>query len=238
MTTVRKNSTNGFAKTLMMLAAIVLISSCNSLKKLTRQEKGALIGVGAGAAAGAAIGSKSKNPAVYAIVGSAVGGIGGAVIGRYMDKQAEKLERELGNTAEVERVGEGIKITMDSGILFATDSYNLSTKSKTSLEKLSATLREYPDTEILVAGHTDNTGTEAYNLKLSERRADAVSDFLADNGVKRSRLVVKGYGESSPSFDNGTVSGRDKNRRVEMAIVANDKLKKTAKSEESISQNN
>ncbi|NBA87233.1 OmpA family protein [Emticicia sp. CRIBPO] len=238
MTTVRKISTHSFSKVMMILATIFLMSSCNSLKKLTREQKGALIGVGAGAAAGAAIGSKSKNPAVYAIVGSAVGGIGGAVIGRYMDKQAEKLERELGNTAEVERVGEGIKITMDSGILFATDSYNLSAKSKSSLEKLSATLKEYPDTEILVAGHTDNTGTEAYNLRLSEKRADAVSDFLSANGVKRTRLVVKGYGESAPSFDNNTESGRDKNRRVEMAIVANDKLKKTAKSEESVSQNN
>lgn len=238
MTIVRKISTHSFSKAIIILATIFLVSSCNSLKKLTREQKGAIIGVGAGAAAGAAIGSKSKNPAVYAIVGSAVGGIGGAVIGRYMDKQAEKLERELGNAAEVERVGEGIKITMDSGILFALDSYNLSAKSKSSLEKLSATLKEYPDTEILVAGHTDNTGTDAYNLKLSERRADAVSDFLSANGVKRTRLVVKGYGETTPSFDNSTESGREKNRRVEMAIVANDKLKKAAKSEESVSQNN
>lgn len=237
MNSLRRNSGNPFSRSVLMLTAILMVTSCNSLKKLTREEKGALIGVGAGAAAGAAIGSKSKNPAVYAIVGSAIGGVGGAVIGRYMDKQAEKLQKELGSAAEVERVGEGIKITMESGILFPVDSYTLSQGSRNSLEKLSATLKEYPETEILVAGHTDNTGQSAYNQKLSERRADAVADFLSGHGVKRSRLVVKGYGEDAPASDNATASGRDKNRRVEMAIVANDNLKKDARSDGQVSKN-
>ena len=204
--------------------------SCNSFKKLTNEQKGAIIGIGTGAAAGAAIGSKSKNPAVYAIIGSAVGGVAGVFIGKYMDKQAAKMKKDLEGVAEVERVGEGIKLTMKSGILFGFDSYTLTQASKENLVKLSETLKEYGDTNILVAGHTDNVGAEDYNMKLSEKRADAVSGFLSNNGVKRSRMSVIGYGESTPMVDNTSESGRDKNRRVELAIVADESLKKEAKS--------
>ncbi|RFS13443.1 OmpA family protein [Emticicia sp. C21] len=216
--------------TLSVCGAMLLsaTTSCNSFKKLTNEQKGAIIGVGAGAAAGAAIGSKSKNPAVYAIVGSAVGGVAGVFIGKYMDKQAAKMKKDMEGVAEVERVGEGIKLTMKSGILFGVDSYSLNQMSKDNLEKLAQTLKEYEDTNILVAGHTDNTGSEDYNMKLSEKRADAVADLLNSMGVKRSRMSVIGYGESAPVVDNTSDAGRDKNRRVELAIVANEDLKKDA----------
>ena len=208
-----------------------MLTGCNSLKKLTRAEKGAIIGVGAGGAIGGAIGSKSKNPAVYAIVGSAIGGAAGAVIGKYMDKQAKEMEDELDGIAKVERLEEGIKVTMDSGLLFGFDSYTIPANTKTELAKLASILEEYPDTEILVAGHTDNVGTEAYNQTLSEDRADAVADQLVANGVKRSRLVVMGFGESAPTYSNETEAGQKQNRRVELAIVANENLKKDAKKE-------
>ena len=216
---------------LLGFSLTILLSGCSSLKKLTREQKGAVIGAAGGAAAGAAIGSKSKNPAVYAIVGSAVGGVAGAVIGKYMDKQAKAIEDDLGDIAEVERIEEGIKVTMGSGILFGFDSANLSVNTEDNLEDLAAILNDYESTEILVAGHTDNIGTESYNQKLSEERADAVADYLVSNGVKRSRLIVMGYGEDSPEYSNDTETGRDKNRRVELAIVANENLKKSAKKE-------
>lgn len=220
-------------KLLSITCAALMLSggtmSCNSLKKLTREEKGVIIGIGSGGAAGAAIGSKSKNPAVYAIVGSAIGGVAGAVIGNYMDKQAKQLEEDLKSVAEVERIEEGIKVTMNSGLLFGFDSYTLNDKNRESLSKLASTLNEYADTEILVAGHTDSIGDENYNESLSDRRANAVASFLSSQGIRKSRMVVKGYGESSPQFSNETKSGQDKNRRVELAIVANGNLKNDAK---------
>ncbi|SOE21014.1 Outer membrane protein OmpA [Spirosomataceae bacterium TFI 002] len=216
---------------------VATMTSCNSLRKLTKEQKGAIIGIGAGGAAGAAIGAKSKNPAVYAIIGSTVGGVAGAVIGKYMDKQAAELQKELGKVAEVERVEEGIKLTMDSGILFGFDSYQLSAKSKAELQKLANVLEKYEDTDILVAGHTDNVGSEAYNEKLSKQRAQSVSDLLSSYGVKSNRMVIRGYGENAPVVSNETESGQQKNRRVELAIVANNDLKKSAQKENTISQN-
>lgn len=213
------------------LTFILLLSSCNSLKKLTREQKGAIVGAAGGAAAGAAIGSKKKNPAVYAIVGSAIGGVAGGIIGKYMDKQARDLEDEIGEIAEIERIEEGIKVTMGSGILFAFDSHALSATSKENIAKLAGVLEKYESTDILVAGHTDSIGSEAYNQKLSEDRADAVAKFLMANGVKKSRLVVMGYGEESPAYSNETETGQNKNRRVELAIVADENLKKQAANE-------
>lgn len=207
-------------------------SSCNSFKKLNKTQRGAIIGVGAGGALGAVIGSKSKNPAVYAIIGSAIGGVAGTFIGKYMDKQAEKLKKDLDVLADVERVGEGIKITMKSGVLFDFNSSKVNPQVNENLIKFSETLKQYPDTEILVAGHTDNVGTAEYNMKLSQQRADAVSSVLKANSVTRNRLTILGYGEKNPVADNVSDSGREQNRRVEFAIVANDKLKKQATKEE------
>ncbi|MDR6562978.1 MULTISPECIES: OmpA family protein [unclassified Arcicella] len=212
---------------LLLLVLAPSFYSCNSFKKLNNAQRGAIIGAGTGAAMGAAIGRKS-NPAVYAIVGSAVGGIAGTFVGKYMDKQAEKLKKDLDVVADVERVGEGIKITMKSGVLFDFNSSKINPTVNDNLIKFAETLKQYPDTEILVAGHTDNVGTEAYNMKLSQQRADAVAAVLKANNVSRSRLTVLGYGEKDPVADNTLESGREQNRRVEFAIVADDKLKKDA----------
>jgi outer membrane protein OmpA-like peptidoglycan-associated protein len=219
----------------LILMSVVLAfgaSSCNSFKKLNKTQRGAIIGIGAGGALGAVIGSKSKNPAVYAIIGSAIGGVAGTFIGRYMDKQAEKLKKDLDVLADVERVGEGIKITMKSGVLFDFNSSKVNPRVNENLIKFSETLKQYPDTEILVAGHTDNVGTAEYNMKLSQQRAGAIAAVLKANSVSRNRLTILGYGEKNPVADNVSDSGREQNRRVEFAIVANDKLKKQATKEE------
>ncbi|MGR3810905.1 OmpA family protein [Jiulongibacter sp. NS-SX5] len=217
--------------TIGALSLTILMGSCNSLKKLTREQKGAVVGAAGGAAAGAAIGAKSKNPAVYAIVGSAIGGVAGGIIGKYMDNQAKDLEEEIGEIAEIERIEEGIKVTMGSGILFDFDSYQLSANSINNIGELAQVLDDYESTDILIAGHTDNVGSDNYNQNLSEKRAAAVADLLVSKGVQRNRLVVRGYGEDSPAYSNETELGQDKNRRVELAIVANDDLKKEASKE-------
>lgn len=225
-----KNKHSNFKNLIATVMAFTVMisgfSSCNSFKKLNREQRGAIIGVGVGGTLGAVIGK--KNPALYAIAGSVVGGVAGAVIGKYMDKQAEKLKKDLDVLADVERVGEGIKITMKSGVLFDFNSSKVNPSVNDNLMKFAETLKQYPDTEILVAGHTDNVGTEQYNMTLSQQRANAVANVLKANNVSRNRLTILGYGEKTPVADNTAESGREQNRRVEFAIVANDKLKKQA----------
>ncbi|MBW8888120.1 MAG: OmpA family protein [Fibrobacteres bacterium] len=189
--------------------------------------KGGLIGAGAGGVVGGLIGHATGNTAAGAIIGAAIGGAGGAAIGHYMDKQAEELQRDL-KDAKVERVGEGIKITFNSGILFDVNSDRLRSDAESNLKNLAKVLNKYPDTEIMVQGHTDSTGKDDYNLSLSEKRAGSVGSELVGSGVKRGRITESGMGEKSPVADNGTASGRQANRRVEVAIWANDKLKKAA----------
>ncbi|GAB3273331.1 hypothetical protein GCM10027347_45620 [Larkinella harenae] len=144
-----------------------------------------------------------------------------------MDKQAEELRRRLEN-ARVERIGEGIKITFDSDFLFDVDKANLKSANRDNITKLAETLKKYEDTEVLIEGHADNTGSEEHNLKLSERRAKTVANILQSAGVKGNRLIEKGYGESQPVADNESVAGRQQNRRVEVAIYADKKLRKAA----------
>jgi outer membrane protein OmpA-like peptidoglycan-associated protein len=209
-----------------VVLALMVIGSVNCAG-WTRKEKGAVVGAGAGAVVGAAIGKATGNTAVGAILGAAVGGAAGAYIGNYMDEQAAEIESDL-EGATVERVGEGIKITFDSGILFDVNKATLKEKSKTDLTNLAAILQKYPDTNILLEGHTDNTGTDEYNLELSRLRAQSVANFLSGAGVNASRFTIMGYGESQPIADNATDEGRALNRRVEVAIYANEKLKKIA----------
>jgi len=204
------------------LAGVVL-TSCN----WSHAQRGGAIGAGAGAGVGAVIGAQSKHTVVGAILGAAVGGAAGALIGNYMDKQAAELQADLKN-AKVERIGEGIKITFDSGILFNIDSYKLSEASLANLSDLSKTLQKYDDTNILVEGHTDNTGTAEHNKILSDHRASAVADFLKSYGVQGSRITTNGYGEDQPVADNTTTEGRQQNRRVDVAIFANKKLQRAA----------
>ena len=210
----------------LFVVAVMLISTigCASLQK---KEKGALIGGTAGAVIGGLIGKKTGNTALGAIIGAAIGGAAGAYIGNYMDKQAEEMERDL-DGATIERVGEGIKITFDSGILFDINKSSLQPAAKMNLEKLAGILNKYEDTEIVIEGHTDATGSEDHNMDLSIRRAQSVSSHLSVNNVMVTRFNVVGYGETQPIADNETSMGRENNRRVEIAIFANDKLKGTA----------
>ena len=206
----------------VVIASLMITPSCNT----SNQTKGAVIGAGAGAAAGAILGKDNK--AVAIILGAAVGGVAGGLIGHYMDKQAAKIQEDL-EGAKVERVGEGILVTFDSGILFDVDSYGLKTATRDNLTKLSQTLEKYDETEVRVLGHTDNTGTEKYNADLSRKRAASVHDYLISKGVAGSRLSDIGYGELDPVATNESVAGRELNRRVEIVIVADKKLKRDAK---------
>ena len=195
---------------------------------MSKTAKGGLLGAGGGAVVGGVLGrviGGKNGTAAGAIIGAAVGGSGGALIGRKMDKQAAELQRDMQN-AKVERVGEGIKITFDSGILFDTNSATLRAASQTEIQKMAAVLQKYPDTNVLIEGHTDNTGSDAINNPLSQRRAQAVADYTTTQGVDASRVTTQGYGSSQPIADNTTEAGKQANRRVEIAIYANEEMKK------------
>lgn len=209
--------------TLLLLASLS-VSGCDSISKTA---KGTAIGATAGALAGAIIGKAAGNTTTGAIAGAAVGGVTGAAIGNYMDRQSRELEEDL-EGAKVERVGEGIKITFDSGILFALNSSELSEASKKEISKLAEILQKYEDTNVMFAGYTDSSGSDDYNLKLSEERATSVAEYAAFTGVDATRMTITGYGETEPVSSNETAEGRAENRRVEIAIWANDKLKKAA----------
>ncbi|HEU4365258.1 MAG TPA: OmpA family protein [Candidatus Krumholzibacteria bacterium] len=207
--------------------ALVLAMAVSGCSSMSRTQKGAVGGAAAGAAIGGVIGHQSGNTAVGAIIGAAVGGAAGAYIGNYMDKQAAEMERDL-EGAKIERIGEGIKITFDSGLLFDVDKSDLKPASRTNLTELAVILNKYPDTNILLEGHTDATGTDEHNRELSIRRANSVSTYLAAQQVMETRFTVMGYGEDQPIASNESADGRAQNRRVEVAIYANDKLKKVA----------
>lgn len=215
-----------------ILLASSLLFSCDAVKNANNKQKGAVIGATGGAVVGGVIGNNTGdgNTALGAIIGGVVGGTAGAIIGNKMDKQAKQIEEEIPG-AEVERVGEGINVTFDenSGVYFATDKYNINDASEQTLNKLAAILEEYPNTNILVEGHTDNTGSESYNLTLSKNRAQAVTNYLVNEGISGSRFTTKWYGEAQPKYDNSTAEGRAKNRRVELAIIANEEMKEQAK---------
>lgn len=184
-------------------------------------------GAAGGAVVGGAVGKAAGNTVLGAILGAAIGGAAGVYIGNYMDKQAAEIKQDIAG-ARVERVGEGIRITFDSGILFDVNKAELKPISKENISKLAAILQKYPDTNILLEGHTDATGTDEHNLELSRARSQAVANFLASLQVSATRFTIMGYGEAQPIADNATEAGRAQNRRVEIAIMANDKLKKAA----------
>lgn len=215
----------------------IVIVTCMGLtmfncKTLDKSQKGVLIGAGAGGAVGAGVGKAAGNTALGAIIGATVGGVAGGIIGRQMDKQAQEIEQIPG--AEVTRVGEGINVTFDSGVLFALDSDNLSADAKQKLTQLTSILNKYPDTYILVEGHTDASGSDSYNKKLSKRRAESVSDFLESNAINGSRIKTKWYGEDQPKFPNDNAENMAKNRRVEFAIYANEEMVEKAQEQASV----
>ena len=176
-----------------------------------------------GAAAGAVVGGLASGTARGAIIGAAVGGAAGAAIGAVMDRQAEDLQDKLPN-ARVERVGEGIAVTFDSGILFDVNSADLRAAAQQNLRDLVASLEEYEGTEVLVVGHTDSTGEAAYNQALSERRAASARTFLVGAGLDPGRVRAVGMGETEPIASNDTDAGRQENRRVEVAIFASEDM--------------
>ncbi|WP_342646529.1 OmpA family protein [Mucilaginibacter sp. CSA2-8R] len=221
--------TNKFKTALVAvtLATATLIGfGCNSL---TKTQKGTAIGAGAGGTIGALIGKSAGNTALGAIIGGAVGGTAGAFIGRKMDRQAAEIKQTVPG-ATVERQGEGILVKFDSGILFDVDKTALKSDARSNLQNLATSLNSNPQTNILIVGHTDNTGSASYNQDLSVRRAESVKSFIVSNGVSSGRLSTQGKGLSEPIADNSTESGRAQNRRVEIVIVANDQLKQEAKS--------
>lgn len=219
-----KTSINRF---FVILFTSALLFSCDATRNASNKQKGTVIGASGGAVIGGVIGNNvgDGNTALGAIIGGVVGGAAGSYIGNRMDKQAQEIEQEIPG-AEVERVGEGINVTFDetSGVYFDTEKYNINARSEESLNKLARIFQEYPDSNILIEGHTDSSGAEAYNLTLSKNRAQSVTNFLRNKGIDANRLETKWYGESQPKYDNTTVDGRSKNRRVELAIVASEEL--------------
>ena len=209
----------------LLLSCQLMLSGC-----ATRTQTGALVGAGAGTVVGAVIGKATGNTARGAIIGAAVGGAAGAIIGNYMDRQAEEMRRDL-EGAKIERIGEGIRITFESGILFDVDRTELKPQAQSDLSDLARILNKYEDTNIQIGGHTDATGSDEYNEGLSLRRANAVAIFLDGRQVNPTRFTLIGYGETQPVGSNETAAGRAENRRVEVAIWANDKLKDAARRE-------
>jgi outer membrane protein OmpA-like peptidoglycan-associated protein len=207
-----------------VLASLAMSSGCASLNK---KETGAIIGAGSGAVVGGVIGRANGSTAKGAIIGAAVGGTAGAVIGHQMDQQAKEIKQNIPG-AVVERVGEGLQVTFESGLLFDYDSDVLRDAARKNLATLAASLEKYPNTDLMIVGHTDATGPDAYNMTLSERRAAAAANYLASQGVTRTRLRSTGRGETEPVAPNDSEADRQKNRRVEVAIYANEALKAQA----------
>jgi outer membrane protein OmpA-like peptidoglycan-associated protein len=218
---------NRMRNLIIFVVIAALIAGAIGCASMSKTQKGTAIGAATGAAIGAVMGKQSGHTALGAILGAAVGGAAGAYIGNYMDKQAAEMQKDI-EGAKIERVGEGIKITFDSGILFDVNKAELRPAAKENLDKMAVILNKYPDTNILIEGHTDSTGTYEHNLDLSKQRAQSVSNYLAGLGVDPQRFTTMGYGPSQPIAPNATATGRQQNRRVELAIMANDKLKKAA----------
>lgn len=210
---------------IVLLSALIILPGCSSMKKST---KGAVIGTAAGGTMGAVIGRASGNTGLGAIIGATVGGATGAIIGRQMDKQAAEIENTVPD-ARVERVGEGIVVEFSSNVLFGFDRAEVTADARPTLDKLVDVLNKYPDTDIELQGHTDDTGAEKYNQDLSERRARAVDNYLEQKGIPARRIKIKGFGETIPKYDNTTESGRAQNRRVEFLITANEKMVEEAR---------
>ena len=215
-----------FNKRSFSKAGVVLgLLSLAGCASMSRKEKGAVIGASSGAVVGGVIGRANGGTARGAILGAAVGGAVGAVIGHQMDQQAKEIAQNI-PTATVERVGEGIQVTFSSGLLFEFDSDRVLGESARNLKTLAKSLDKYPGSNLLIVGHTDSLGTNAYNLNLSQRRARATAAFLTSQGVLLERIKSEGRGETEPIADNNTEAGQARNRRVEVAIFATDAYSK------------
>jgi outer membrane protein OmpA-like peptidoglycan-associated protein len=208
-------------RSITRIAVVATVVSLTLGCAMNKTDKGVLIGAGAGGVVGAVVGKATGSTVRGAIIGAAVGGVAGGVIGHQMDKQAEELAYELPG-ATVQRVGEGIAVTFPEGLLFAFDSDQLTPMASDNLRKFAASLQKYPNTRTLIVGHTDSQGSDVYNMELSERRAASAANFITAEGVDRARTSTAGRGETEPIATNDTDAGRRQNRRVEIAIYAND----------------
>lgn len=211
----------------VILAVALILSGC---KSWSNTAKGTTIGTGAGAAVGAVIGKTLGNTAAGAIGGAVVGGTAGAIIGGNMDKKAEELEEEMEGVT-IQRVEEGIAVSFDSGILFDFDSSTLRQEGNENLRKLADIINRDKDTTLMIVGHTDSRGEENYNLRLSERRAESASQFMVSQGLASSRIQTVGRGEYEPIAENDSDAGRQKNRRIEVAIYASEEYIEEVKSD-------
>lgn len=221
---------------IMSIALVGALSSCEATKNANNAQKGGVIGATGGAVLGAIIGnqigSSKNNQIIGGVIGGVVGGTAGVLIGNKMDKQAQKIEEEIPG-AQVERIDDAIVITFDegSGVYFATNKYDLNEQSRANLDKLSGVMKEYPDTNIVVVGHTDSTGPYEFNMTLSKNRAQSVTNYLIGKGLSSGRFTTEWFGPDNPTHDNSTAEGRAKNRRVNVAIVPNEKMIQEAKNE-------
>jgi outer membrane protein OmpA-like peptidoglycan-associated protein len=214
---------------LMLLSTI--FTSCEAVKNTNNTQRGAAIGAVGGAVLGGILGNnlgKGGNGAMGAVLGGVIGGVAGGVIGNKMDKQAREIETALPG-AQVERVGEGIKLVLgENAVRFDFNKSTLTPQAKTNLDKLVTVFTDYPDTNIVIYGYTDNKGAVDYNLKLSQERANSVKSYLVKKGLVSTRFTTTGMGIADPIETNDTDAGRSKNRRVEFAITANEKMIKEA----------
>ncbi|OGS70829.1 MAG: hypothetical protein A3G95_01320 [Flavobacteria bacterium RIFCSPLOWO2_12_FULL_31_7] len=218
----------------VLIISSSVFTSCKAVQNSNKTQRGAVIGAAGGAVLGAVLGNnlgKGGNGALGAVIGGAVGGVAGGLIGRKMDKQAREIQEQLPG-AQVERVGEGIRLVLgENAVRFEFNKATLTSTAKANLDKLVPVFKNYPDTNIKIYGYTDSKGADEYNLNLSDQRAGAVKSYLAGKGLVNSRFSIMGMGESDPIDTNDTDAGRANNRRVEFAILANDKMIEDAKKE-------
>lgn len=217
---------------LLILSSV--LTSCEAIKNTSNSQRGVAIGAVGGAVLGGILGNnigKGGNGALGAVLGGVIGGVAGGVIGNKMDKQAREIENALPG-AQVERVGEGIKLVLgENAVRFDTNKATLTSVAKANLDKLVPVLNQYPDTNIQIYGYTDSTGSAEYNLNLSNQRAASVKAYLAGKGLASGRFVTTGLGIADPIATNDTPEGRSQNRRVEFAITANEKMVQDAQKE-------
>lgn len=219
----------GRSRTFRTALTILVVAGLAGCSEMSKEQKGAVIGAAAGGAMGGIIGNQTGSTARGAIIGAVVGGAAGAIIGHRMDKQARELEQDIPG-ATVRRVGEGIEVTFASGLLFDFNSDRVRGEARHNLDVLAQSLDKYPDTDLLIVGHTDAIGSDEYNQDLSIRRAESAARYLESSGA-RTRIQTRGRGESEPVATNNTDEGRAQNRRVEVAIYASEELRRQAKEE-------
>lgn len=214
------------SRLLTPLAAAILVAGCATSDpyggQTQRSSTGIGTGIGAavGAAAGALSGDGSTSRRDRALIGAAVGAAAGAGVGAYMDRQEQQLRQNLqGSRIEIDRRGDDIVLNMPSSVTFGFDSSDLTSDARSALNEVANVVAQYTDTRINIAGHTDSTGDASYNQRLSERRAQAVGNYLSQNGVSSSRLNTMGYGANQPVTSNNTDQGRAQNRRVEITLT-------------------